>query len=56
MRYRFPSALVAVLEAHAPEYVNVGGRWLITTAGWPWAATLTKGEAAVASLAWDDVR
>jgi len=46
--------LVASLQAHAPEYVYVpkSDKWFITTAGWPWAATLTKGEAAVAPLEW----
>ena len=45
-----PSSLVAKLRAHAPEYVQAGGKWYITSAGWPWAATITSGEAAVAEL------
>jgi hypothetical protein len=47
--------LVARLEAHAPELVEHPdtGEWWITTAGWPWAATLTRGEVAVAPLAWE---
>ncbi len=48
-----PSALTAVIQAHAPEYVFHNGRWYITTAGWPWAATLTRGECAAAELTWD---
>lgn len=46
--------LAASLQAHAPEYVYVpkSNQWYITTAGWPWAATLTKGEAAFAPLEW----
>ena len=51
-----PSSLVAGLRAHAPEYVQVDGRWFITTAGWPWAASITSGEVAVAELAWDEIR
>lgn len=51
-----PSSLVAGLRAHAPEYVQVGDRWFITTAGWPWAASITSGEVAVAELEWDEVR
>ncbi|MDI9423976.1 MAG: hypothetical protein QM472_03970 [Spirochaetota bacterium] len=47
-----PSSLVAKLRAHAPEYVQAGGKWYITSAGWPWAATITSGEAAVAELEW----
>ncbi|TAL35504.1 MAG: hypothetical protein EPN93_10210 [Spirochaetes bacterium] len=47
-------ALAAVLEAHAPEYIFTGGKWYITTAGWPWVASLTKGEVAVAELDWKE--
>jgi hypothetical protein len=55
-RHRSPT-LVTSLEAHAPEYVHhpVTGEWYITTAGWPWVATLTSGEAAVAPLRWEPV-
>ena len=47
--------LVARLEAHAPRIVRdpETGAWWVTTAGWPWAATLTSGEVAVAPLAWE---
>ena len=47
--------LVTELEAHAARFVCHPGEsaWYITTAGWPWAATLTSGEVAVAPLAWD---
>lgn len=51
-----PSRLGAVLQAHAPEYVYAHGRWHITTAGWPWIASLTKGEVAVAELGWRRTR
>ncbi len=46
--------LLTRLEAHAPEWVYNpdSGQWYITTAGWPWAATLTSGEVAVAPLEW----
>jgi beta-fructofuranosidase len=49
--------LLARLEAHAPRLFRhpETGAWWITTAGWPWAATLTSGEVAVAPLAWDRV-
>jgi hypothetical protein len=48
---------VARLEAHAPELVRhpETGEWWITTAGWPWVATLTSGEVAVAPLRWEPV-
>jgi len=47
--------LLTRLEAHAPEWVYHAGRdqWYITTAGWPWVATLTSGEVAVAPIAWE---
>ncbi len=53
-RHDAPS-LVTSLEAHAPEFVLDPERrtWYITTAGWPWVATLTSGEVAVAPLRWD---
>lgn len=46
--------LLTRLEAHAPEWVYhpANGQWYLTTAGWPWAATLTSGEVAVAPLEW----
>lgn len=46
---------VARLEAHAPELILHPDtqEWWITTAGWPWAATLTRGEVAVAPLRWE---
>lgn len=49
-----PSLLTA-LETHAPEFVYnpQTDAWYITTAGWPWVATLTQGEAAVAPLEWE---
>ncbi|MBN1534457.1 MAG: hypothetical protein JXA20_17415 [Spirochaetes bacterium] len=47
-----PSSLVATLRAHGPEYVREGGRWYLTTAGWPWMASLTRGEVAIAELGW----
>lgn len=52
-RKQAPS-LLTELKAHAPEYVYVPAHdtWYITTAGWPWIATLTKGEVAVAPLQW----
>jgi hypothetical protein len=49
--------LVARLEAHAPELVHHPERddWHVTTAGWPWVASLTSGEVAIAPLEWDEV-
>ena len=46
--------LLTKLETHAPEFIYNPDTdsWFITTAGWPWVATLTSGEAAVASLEW----
>jgi hypothetical protein len=46
---------LARIEAHAPRLVRhpENGAWWITTAGWPWAASLTQGEVAVAPLRWD---
>ncbi len=45
---------IARLRAHAPEYVydDVTGRWYVSTAGWPMAATLTRSEVAIARLSW----
>ncbi len=51
-----PSSLVAELRAHAPEYAEAGGKWYITSAGWPWVASITSGEVAVAELEWDELR
>ncbi len=47
--------LLTRLRAHAPEIVYNPGEssYYITTCGWPWAATLTKGEVAVAPLVWE---
>jgi len=52
-RDRTPN-LVARLRTHAPAYIHdpESDAWFITTAGWPWAATLTAGEVAVAPLRW----
>ncbi len=50
-RRRSPSLLTRI-EAHAPELVRDGDQWWITTAGWPWVASLTEGEVAVAPLRW----
>jgi hypothetical protein len=46
--------LLTSLKTHAPEivYNPATDSWYITTAGWPWVATLTHGEAAVAPLKW----
>jgi hypothetical protein len=54
---RSPS-LVGRLEAHAPEFIRhpERGEWYITTAGWPWVASLSSGEVAVAPLRWEPVR
>jgi hypothetical protein len=51
---RGATSLVTRLEAHAPEIVHLPqtDAWYITTAGWPWAASLTSGEVAVAPLRW----
>jgi beta-fructofuranosidase len=47
--------LLTQLETHGPEFVHNpdNDSWYITTAGWPWVATLTSGEAAVAPLVWE---
>lgn len=47
-------SLLTMLKAHAAEYTYQpeGDYWYITTAGWPWVATLTSGEVAVAPLKW----
>ncbi len=49
--------LLTRLEAHAPEiiYHPEQDSWYVTTAGWPWVATLTSGEVAVAPLRWEPV-
>lgn len=51
-----PSSLVNTLRAHAPEYIEHNGNWYITTCGWPWAATITSGEAAWAKLSWERLK
>jgi beta-xylosidase len=50
--------LLTRLEAHAPEIVHhpTTGQWYITTAGWPWVATLTAGEVACAPLTWRPIQ
>jgi len=47
--------LLTRLDTHAPEivYNPDTDSWYITTAGWPWVATLTSGEVAVAPLNWE---
>jgi arabinan endo-1,5-alpha-L-arabinosidase len=47
--------LLTELRTHGPEYVYNPDTdaWFITTAGWPWVATLTSGEVAVAPLEWE---
>lgn len=47
--------LLTRLDTHAPEivYNPDADSWYITTAGWPWVATLTSGEVAVAPLVWE---
>lgn len=46
--------LLTKLETHGPEFIHNAetDSWYITTAGWPWVATLTSGEVAVAPLEW----
>jgi hypothetical protein len=55
-RRRAPT-LVTRLQAHAARLVREPerDRWYVTTAGWPWVATLTRGEVAVAPLEWEEV-
>lgn len=52
---RRTSSLIATLETHAPRLLRhpETGAWWITTAGWPWAATLTSGEVATAPIVWE---
>jgi hypothetical protein len=49
--------LLTQLEAHAPTLVRhpETGAWYITTAGWPWVSSLTRGEVAVAPLEWEEI-
>ncbi len=49
--------LLTTLEAHAPEiiYQPETDTWYITTAGWPWVASLTSGEVAIALLKWEKI-
>jgi hypothetical protein len=51
-------SLLTEFETHAPElvYNPDNDTWYITTAGWPWVASLTSGEVAVAPLHWGPVR
>lgn len=44
--------LLTTLKAHAPEwtYEHTTKRWYITTCCWPWVATLTSGEVAIAPV------
>ncbi len=51
-RTRTPN-LVARLKTHAPVYIHSGDKWYLTTCGWPFAASITKGEVAWAELSWD---
>lgn len=50
--------LVTKLRTHGPEFIYVPEKdsWYITTAGWPWITSLTKGEAAIAPLKWKQVK
>jgi hypothetical protein len=52
---RHSRTLLTTLKTHAPCWIHIPGsdNWFITTAGWPWAATLTSGEVAVAPLTWE---
>ena len=49
---------VARLRTHGPEFIHdeENDRWFVTTAGWPWAATLTSGEVALAPMTWTPVQ
>jgi len=48
-------SLLTQLETHAPEIIHDSeeDKWYLTTAGWPWVATLTTGEVAIAPLVWE---
>jgi hypothetical protein len=50
--------LLTQLETHAPEFVYVPNtkKWYITTAGWPYVASLTSGEVAFAPLEWEPIK
>jgi beta-fructofuranosidase len=50
--------LIATLRAHAPEWVYVPATkaWYITTCGWKWVATLTKGEVAIVPVKWQKIK
>lgn len=50
--------IVAALTAHAPEWVYEPNtkQWYITTCGWKWVATLTRGEVAIAPIKWEQVK
>jgi hypothetical protein len=45
-------SLITHLVCHAPVYFQIKGDWFVTTCGWPFAASLTKGEVAYAKLKW----
>jgi len=47
--------LVARLSAHAPNYLNLDGKWYVTTCGWPFATTLTSGEVSIARMDWEKI-
>jgi hypothetical protein len=46
-------ALITRLRTHAPVYIQIEGQWYLTTCGWPFAATITRGEVNWAKLEWD---
>lgn len=45
--------MIARLITHAPSYLEVDDKWYITTCGWPFAASLTSSEVAIARLDWE---
>lgn len=47
-------ALLTRLQCHAPVYIKEKEDWYLTTCGWPFAATLTRGEVAYAKLTWKE--
>lgn len=47
--------VVAKLWAHAPEIVEDGGHWYVTTCGWPNHGTAVEGGVAIARLGWTPV-
>ena len=48
-------SLVTNLTTHGPEIIHnpESDEWYITTAGWPWMASITSGEVAIAPLRWE---